>query len=333
MKSTMGLLLRLGAFAVVMVLVLFAVLRTIERPVENADREYRALFTDVSGLYAGDDVREFGVAIGKVTDVSLSGTQAKVTFDVARDRPLGAGTTLAIHYQNLTGQRYLDIRPPARPGPPLPESATLGTAQTTPSFDITTLFNGLQPVLAEMSPAEVNKFSGSLLAVVQGDGNGIGPALDAIGELSKYTSDRQRVIGALVGNLREISDHIGGRSGNLTTLLTQLTELFVALQQKLPGLISFANEIPPVLDPLDDMMEQIGLTGDPNQPLDKLITRAFPDPKRSIETLNRLPGLLQSLSSMVPDAGKFSCRNGAAQTDPQVQVLLQAERITICRAG
>ncbi|MEE3849627.1 MCE family protein [Gordonia sp. LSe1-13] len=324
---------RLGIFATVMIVVLFAVLRTIERPVEGDGTEYHAMFTDASGLYAGDDVREFGVAVGKVEAVTLQGAQARVTFTADRTRPIDEDATLAIRYQNLTGQRYLDVQPPEEPAAPVPAGFVVATDQTIPSFDITTLFNGLQPVLADLSPDELNKFAGSILSVVQGDGNGIGPALDAIGRLGEYAQDRQQVISTLVRNLRDISDRIGGKSANLVTLLTQLTALFVSLQEKLPGLIDFANQIPPVLDPLDDLMHQIGLTGDPNQPLDELIRRTFPEPERSVEVLRRLPGLLQSLAAVVPDSGQYTCRHGAAETSPQIQVLLQAERITVCKAG
>ena len=72
---------------------------------------------------------------------------------------------------------------------------------TQPSFDITTLFNGLQPVLATLSPDEINTFTENAIAFLQGDGNGLGPMLDSIHKLTAFVSDRQQVVATLVRNL------------------------------------------------------------------------------------------------------------------------------------
>ncbi|GAA3711973.1 MlaD family protein [Gordonia hankookensis] len=333
MRSIPSLVLRVGAFALAMLLILFAVLRTIERPVADATDNYTALFTDANGLHPGDDVREFGVAVGNVTTIDLAGDTARVVFTMKPSQQLSVGAKLAIRYQNLTGQRYLDIQQSSPViGGIRRSGSTIGTDHTVPSFDITTLFNGLQPVLADLSPADLNKFTGSMLAVVQGNGAGIGPALDAIEKLSTYTTDRQAVISTLVRNLSVVSEQIGGKSGHAVALIEELTTLFKNLEAKLPGLIDFAAQIPPVLDPLDHIMGEIGLVGDPNQPLDGLIDRAFPDPKTAIGALNRLPGFLQSLAGLAPTSGQLTCSKGQASPGHEIEVLLGGQRITLCRA-
>lgn len=341
MASIPGLLVRIGVFAMAMALVLFVVFRTIDRPLSVETDDYSAIFTDANGLREGDDIREFGVAVGKVTSVRLAGTQARVDFTLDRDRRIAETGKLVIRYQNLTGQRYVDIQNSAHapddtandhgvyraPGETIPVESTVG------SFDVTTLFNGLQPVLAELDPAEVNKFTGSLLAVVEGDGNGLGPAMDAIKQLSDYASDRQDVLSILVRNLSLVSQQIGGKSGNAIALISELTKLFTAIQQKLPNLVSFSYMIPPLLDPLDDMLARLGLIGDPNQPLDELINRAFPEPAKAIETLNKVPGFLQSLTALIPDTQRHTCTHGPAPTPKEISVFLAGQRITVCRAG
>ena len=64
-----------------------------------------------------------------------------------------------------------------------------------PSFDVTTLFNGLEPVLRQLSPEELNKFTGSLYAVLEGTGNGIGPALAAIEQQRQKLPPDARILG------------------------------------------------------------------------------------------------------------------------------------------
>ncbi|WP_157124129.1 MlaD family protein, partial [Nocardia pseudovaccinii] len=154
-------------------------------------------FTDANGLKTGDDVRMYGVAVGKVQDISLENGRAAVELTVQRDRPVYDASVFAIHYQSLTGQRYIHLRQPEHPTPNLADGSTIGTDHTIPSFEITQLFNGLQPVLQEFSPGALNQFTESVLAVNEGNGAGIGPALDVIGRLSSYVSDRQAVLATL----------------------------------------------------------------------------------------------------------------------------------------
>ena len=80
MKSMPSLLIKIGVFAAVMAVILVGVLRTIEKPIRGDVTGYTALFTDANGLRVGNDIREFGVSVGKVTGISLKGNDAKVTF-------------------------------------------------------------------------------------------------------------------------------------------------------------------------------------------------------------------------------------------------------------
>lgn len=330
---TRSLLIRVSVVVLVMVVALIGVFRLIQRPVDGRTDTYTAMFTDANGLRLGDDVRLYGVQVGKVHDVDLDGTLARVHFTVTAGHPLFANTKIAVRYQNLTGFRYLDIEQPDQPGARRAAKAVFGTAETIPAFDITTLFNGLQPVLAQMSPDDLNQFATSMLAVVQGDGTGLGPALGAIDKLSHYASDRQAVLSTLVDNFAQISQHMAGKSGNAMKLMTNLTELFVTITDKLPGLIQFAMTIPPVLRPLRDMLRVLGVTGDSNKDLDALLRRALPDPHQATAVLGRLPGLVQTMAATVPPTGpdaKMTCSHGVAVAPAPLAVLIAGQRITLC---
>ncbi|MGI5217831.1 MlaD family protein [Nocardia sp. CA-290969] len=331
--STRSLFFRVSAAVAIIVIALIGVFRVLERPVAGATDTYTALFTDANGLRTGDDVRMYGVAVGKVGEVELAGSLARVRFTVIRDRPVFADSTVAIRYQNLTGFRYLEIRQPERPGTRRDPEAVFEPSETVPSFDITRLFKGLQPVLKELSPDDLNQFASSLLALIQGNGTGVGPALDAIEKLSRYASDRQAVLSTLVTNLAEVSAQLGGRSGNSMQLLTNLTSLFTAITDKLPGLVDFAVTIPPVLKPVRDMLEVLGITGAPGKDLDALLQRAFPSPQDAAAVFGRLPGLIHTIAATLPPTGPdeaMTCTHGSAQAPEPLQILIAGQRITLC---
>ncbi|MFE3056021.1 MlaD family protein [Nocardia sp. NPDC059239] len=331
--STRALLLRVALATALMGVVLAGVFRVVERPVSGETDSYTALFTDANGLRPGDDVRLYGVQVGKVGDVGLDGTLARVRFTVTRAHPLFANSKIAIRYQNLTGFRYLDIEQPDRPGAHRNPAMVFDTAETVPAFDITTLFKGLQPVLAQLSPEDLNQFGAGMLAVIEGDGTGLGPALGAIEKLSHYASDRQAVLSTLVANLSQISDHLGGKSGNAMKLLTNLTDLFVTISDKLPGLVSFSDQIPPVLQPLRSMLTVLGVTGAPDRDLDAALKQAFPDPREAVAVFDRLPGLIQAMTAAVPATGPdatMTCSHGAATAPEPLRMLIAGQRIVLC---
>ncbi|MFE3229387.1 MlaD family protein [Nocardia sp. NPDC059228] len=329
-----SLLVRLGLFAAAMILLLFGVFQTISRPVARDTDTYTATFTDANGLRVGNDVRVYGVRVGKVTAVDLDGTTARVRFTLEHPNHVFTNSKLAIKYQNLTGQRYLDVQQPDKPAGQQDPKNRIDAGRTIPSFDITTLFNGLQPVLATLTPADLNQFATSLLAVVQGDGSQVGSALDAIQKLTDhYTKDRQAVISTLVHNLAQVADQLGGTSGNAVSLLTSLTTIFQNLQQKTVSLVDYMLTIPPLIEPVRRLLGTLELDKVPNPELDDLLRTAIPDPHQIVDVLNRVPSVLQTLTAMVPaDANgvALGCSHGAAAAPQPIGLLIAGQRISLC---
>ncbi|MFC9995171.1 MlaD family protein [Nocardia sp. NPDC127526] len=337
-NSIRAVIVRLAIFATAMGLLLAVVVAAITRPVGGGTEGYRAEFTDASGLKTGDDVRMYGVQVGKVTAIDLVGTQAVVRFTVQQDRPVYTASTLAIRYQSLTGQRYVDVRQPDSPGEQQRTGDTIGADRTIPSFDITQLFNGLQPVLREFSPGALNQFAEGVLAVIEGNGTGIGPALDAFERMSRYVSDRQAVLTTVVANMRSISDQIGGKSPYLLTLLQGLADVFSVFQEKVDGLLLFADAAPSTLGPLNSIMATLGFTENENVELEKDLRLLFPDPDQALDLLGRLPGLVQSLANLLPPASvpagqiDMTCSKGNAAVPGPLAVLIAGQRISICNS-
>lgn len=321
---------RLGLFAVVMIVVLSVVFTAIKRPVSGDTEAHEALFTDANGLKVGDDVRQFGVQVGKVEGISLDGALARIRLSLKTDTPVYDNSKLAIRYQNLTGQRYIDLQQQPTPGHRIPNGHTIDVEHTVPSFDVTSMFNGLKPVLATVSPEAINQFSASMVALIEGDGD-VEPVMAAIGRLASYVDNRQQVIGTLIHNMSDLSDRVGGRVHHLVPLLARLTDIFQALQNNIGGLAQFAMAAPSVLGPLDSLFDALGLQS--GNDVDALIRRLFPDPQQAVEVFEKLPGLLGGLDAATPKsvAGwKPQCSKGNAELPQVLQVLVAGQQVAIC---
>ncbi|MBN9635530.1 MAG: MCE family protein, partial [Actinobacteria bacterium] len=196
---------------------------TLINPVDVATRTYIAEYTDASGLHQDGDVRVRGVRVGKVESVALArvGGQnvAQVKFTLDKKYGVVRDSRLAIKFQALTGVRYIDVTNAAegyRDGDLVKQ---IPTSMTQPSFDVTALFNGLQPVLATLSPDEINTFTANAASFLTGDGSGLAPLLESIRRLTQFVSDRQQVVATLMNNLSGIADGIGGASERFIHLI------------------------------------------------------------------------------------------------------------------
>ena len=75
-----------------------------------SDSTYHATFTDASRLKAGQDVRIAGVPVGSVNEIKLNpDNTVDVTFDVNKRYQLYTSTRAVVRYENLVGDRYLEI--------------------------------------------------------------------------------------------------------------------------------------------------------------------------------------------------------------------------------
>ncbi|EUA51833.1 mce related family protein [Mycobacterium xenopi 3993] len=71
---------------------------------------YHANFIDATRLKPGQKVRIAGVPVGSVRDVKLNpNNSVNVTFGVDKRYTLYSSTRAVIRYENLVGDRYLEI--------------------------------------------------------------------------------------------------------------------------------------------------------------------------------------------------------------------------------
>ena len=210
--------------------------------------EYQAVFTTASMLEKGDDVRVAGVSVGEVKKVEhYHRNQALVTFRVKSEVPLTTTSRAEIRFLNLVGDRYLaleagdedgDAMPdgiddgiggtaaPTRPAPaPAGAGATIPVDQTTPALDLTTLFNGFQPLFQALDPKQVNELSMNLVQVLQGEGGTIQELLANTASLTNSLADRDELIGQVVNNLTQTLDTVDQRHQELNTLVVRAAAL------------------------------------------------------------------------------------------------------------
>jgi phospholipid/cholesterol/gamma-HCH transport system substrate-binding protein len=210
--------------------------------------EYKAVFSNASLLEKGDDVRVAGVTVGEVKKVEhYRRTMALVTFKVQSDVPLTTTSRAEIRYLNLVGDRYLALEAGDEDrGTRLQAGAAIPVSRTTPALDLTTLFNGFQPLFQALDPQQINELSLNLVQVLQGEGGTVQQLMARTASLTNTLADRDQLIGQVVNNLTQTLDTVDQRHQEVNTLVTEL-------QRWMGGLARDRNTIGDSLDNISDL--------------------------------------------------------------------------------
>ena len=227
---------KLLVFAVVTVLATSVLALTIANIGLGETKTYKAIFTDVTGVEKGDDVRIAGVRVGEIKriDVNQEGDAkptAKLTFTVDKDQRLSTSVHAALRYRNLVGQRYLTLAEGPGAATPLPANGTIPISQTTPALDLNVLFNGFKPLFAALSPQDVNKLAYEIIQVLQGEAGTVESLLSHTASLTSSLADQDKVIGDLIDNLNTVLATVGERDQKLGELIGELQRFVSGLSE------------------------------------------------------------------------------------------------------
>lgn len=196
----------------------------------GGSQHYSALFTDVVGVEAGDDVRLAGVQVGEVSGIHLVDRSiARVDFTVEAGVPVYADAHAQIRYLNLIGQRYLSLIEAPGPRVRLPSNGVIPLGATTSALNLTTLFDGFKPLFEALQPSQVNELSSEIVAALNGEGGTVQQLLATTASLTTTLANRDAVIGRVITNLNTVLATVDSRDSALNSLIDSFQTLLKGL--------------------------------------------------------------------------------------------------------
>lgn len=261
----------LVAFLVVTAVMTWLVYATLQRSVTGETTRYGAEFTDVFGLREGDDVRMAGVRVGRVMKVELTeDSRAKVDFALQNDQRLYSDTEASILYQNIVGQRYLDLRQGiARQANPvaLEAGSVIPIERTIPSFDVGVVLNGYEPLFATIDPKAADQITEAAVQALQGDSASWATLVDRTGKLTETFAGRDELLGDLITGLDRLFATLAQQNDNIETTINNAQQMVGTFNARRPELVASMGS-------LSRVMRSLGaVTSEVNPALQALITR------------------------------------------------------------
>ncbi|MGC0334999.1 MCE family protein [Streptomyces sp. SLBN-8D4] len=297
-RQTAAPLVKFSVFALATIAATAVLAATIVNVSFTPEHTYRAVFSDVTGLEKGDDIRVAGVRVGEVEGIRIKDrTLAEITFTVGTDRPLLTSTHAVIRYRNLVGQRYVALTEGAGDGTRLRPGATIPLKRTQPALDLNALLNGFKPLFAALSPQDVNQLATEIVKTLQGEGGTVNSLLVHTASLTTTLADRDKLIGSVIDNLNTVLGTLDKRGTRFSGLLKQLRRV-------ISGLSADRKPIGESLVNIGDLTDATsGLLTDARPPLKDDIaqltdlTGTLNDNEKTVEgVLKRLPNKLNALT-------------------------------------
>jgi len=254
-------LVSVSIFTVVMLMVAASLIVVFGEFRFAAEDKYRATFTDASRLKTGQDVRIAGIPVGTVEGLSLNpDNSVEVEFTVNERYQLYTSTKAVIRYENLVGDRYLEIT--SGPGDlvKLPPGGTV--VNTEPALDLDALLGGLKPVVKGLDGAKVNEISSAVIELLRGEGGALAAMLSSTSAFTQNLAARDQLIGDVITNLNTVLGTVDEKGAEFDASVDQLQKLITGLAE---GRDPIAGAIGPLATAENDLTEMLETSRRPIQ--------------------------------------------------------------------
>lgn len=262
-------LVNVSIFTVVMLLVASLLVVVFGEFRFGSDDEYHATFTDASRLKSGQDVRIAGVPVGSVKEIKLNDDNTvDVSFTVNDRYQLYTSTKAQVRYENLVGDRYLEIA--SGPGDlvKLPRGGTV--ANTEPALDLDALLGGLRPVLKGLDGEKINEVSNAVIELLQGQGGALSTMLSSTSAFTQNLAARDQLIGDVITNLNTVLGTVDEKGAQFDASVDRLQKLLTGLAE---GRDPIAGAIPPLAQASTDLTQMLQ---ESRRPIQAVIENARP---------------------------------------------------------
>ena len=285
---------KLGVFGTIMVLVFAGLVIVFGQFRSGSSGDYSAIFTSASRLTSGSKVRIAGVEVGRVQSIEVTRDhRAKIGFSVDDAYELPADVRALIRYENLTGDRYLELEQGTGDNrQTLKRHATIPVQNTEPALNLDVLLGGFKPLFETLEPDDVNSLADSLIKVFQGQGTTMESLLGDTASFTSALADKDTLIGEVIDNLNTSLGTFADNSEGLDTSLVQMRELVDGLARQRGTLGSALQSTSQVTTRLSDVLET-------NRPA---LRDLVPEVHQLSDNLLRSEGRLDATFKLLPDA-------------------------------
>lgn len=194
-------------------------------PFIKGTTDYSAYFTEAGGIKTGSDVRVSGLAVGRVSGISLEGTKVLVDFTVADGVELGDRTEAAIKTETVLGTKYLELTPRgdgSLDGP-------IPLERTRSPYDLTDALGDLTTTISGLDTAQLSSALTTLADTFKDTPPDLKVALQGVARFSDTLNNRDAKLRDLLAEANKVTGVLAKRSDQIAQLVANANSLLVEL--------------------------------------------------------------------------------------------------------
>lgn len=277
---------RLAATLLAGLIVAFSVLTYLSYTAAFASTDTVTVSSPRAGLVmeTGAKVKYRGIQIGKVSNISYSSDQARLTLAINSDEMhfIPANATVHIAGNTIFGAKSVEFIPPPTPSPTSlrPDAHVQASAV---QLEVNTLFQSLVDLLHKVDPVELNGTLSALAEGLRGHGDDLGVLLSGLSTLTRQANPK---LPQLQHDFREtaaVANVYADAAPDLTTVVDNLPTIDKTLADQRNNLN-------------DALLATIGLSNNAYETLQ-------PAQQNLIDAINRLRAPLKVASDYSPEFG------------------------------
>lgn len=232
-------LVRRGAALAVVLLLVTAVVIFLRA---TDDQEIKAQFTEVKGVYVGDDVTVLGVPVGKITEIDPGRDSVEVTMEIERGQKIPADAKAGIVSKSLVSVRSIVIGPAFSGGRTLADGATIPISRTTVPVEFDEVKDELVELTDALGPEGANKD---------------GATSELISSSSSFLEGRGADINQTIKDLSTATETLADNKGDTFATVRNLQVFVAALRSSDASIRSFESNLAEASEVLDANSAQI----------------------------------------------------------------------------
>ena len=205
---------------------------------------------------------------------------------------LSQATTAQIRYQDLIGNRYMEIDRGTGEGADrvLPPGGFIPLSRTQPALDLDALIGGFKPLFRALDPQKVNTIASSIITVFQGEGGTINDILDQTAQLTSRLAESDHAIGEVIANLNTVLDTTVKHRKQFDDTVNNFELLITALKERADPLAGGTAHISNAAATVADLLaDNRALVRDTVSRLDTVATPLVDQRDRVGDMLTKLP--------------------------------------------
>jgi phospholipid/cholesterol/gamma-HCH transport system substrate-binding protein len=251
-----------------------------------------AFFANSNGIFAGDEVRILGVAVGKIDTIEPQPTGAKISFWFDDQVKVPADVKAVILSPSLVAVRAIQLTPAYTGGPVLDTDAVIPKERTAVPVEFDDLRQQLQKLTDALQPTQPGGVStlGQFINTAADNLRGQGPnirdtivklsqAFSALGDHSTDVFSTIKNLSILVSALQSSHDLLQSLNQNLAST----TALLSNSPDEVGNAVSDVNSVVgDVQKFVADNRESLGITSDKLASITTALNQSIPDIKQTL---------------------------------------------------